>query len=92
MRCAAAAAAAEGSSAPPLQALIFDCDGVIVESEGIHRMAYNAAFKHFNVRCPPGTAAADAADADGVLVWTEAFYDQLQNKVCVLARLGLCST
>eukprot|EP00889_Picochlorum_renovo_P002898 jgi/Picre1/29928/NNA_005306.t1 len=56
----------------PVQALIFDCDGVIVESEGIHREAYNAAFKEFNVICP---------GEDGPLVWTEEFYDVLQNTV-----------
>lgn len=59
-------------SSPPVEALIFDCDGVIVESEGIHREAYNAAFKEFNVNCP---------GQEGSLVWTEEFYDVLQNTV-----------
>jgi len=45
---------------------------VIVESEDIHRMAYNATFEHFDVRCP-GT--------DGAVVWTEEYYDDLQNRV-----------
>ncbi|PSC76200.1 haloacid dehalogenase-like hydrolase domain-containing protein [Micractinium conductrix] len=65
---AAASAAATG-----LQALIFDCDGVIVESEEIHRLAYNAAFAQFDVRCPnnPGSP----------VVWSVEYYDQLQNKV-----------
>jgi len=47
--------------------------GVIVESEDIHRMAYNATFAHFDVRCPnaPGTP----------VVWTEEYYDDLQNRV-----------
>lgn len=62
-------AAASGGG---LQALIFDCDGVIVESEDIHRMAYNATFQHFDVRCPGG---------DGPVVWTEEYYDDLQNRV-----------
>ena len=26
-------------------ALIFDCDGVIIETEELHRLAYNAAFQ-----------------------------------------------
>lgn len=64
--------AASGVESSTIEALIFDCDGVIVESEGIHREAYNAAFQHFNVVCP-GTS--------GPLVWTEEFYDMLQNKV-----------
>ncbi|KAG5241827.1 haloacid dehalogenase hydrolase domain-containing protein [Salix suchowensis] len=34
-----------------LEALIFDCDGVILESEHLHRQAYNDAFAHFNVIC-----------------------------------------
>lgn len=55
-----------------LEALIFDCDGVIVESEDIHRRAYNATFEHFQVVCP---------GQNGVVEWTEEFYDMLQNKV-----------
>ena len=68
----AASSAASSVESSTLDALIFDCDGVIVESDGIHREAYNAAFQHFNVVCP-GTS--------GPLVWTEEFYDMLQNKV-----------
>ena len=40
------------SAAASLQALVFDCDGVILESKHLHRQAYNDAFSHFNVRCP----------------------------------------
>ncbi|KAG2487829.1 hypothetical protein HYH03_013546 [Edaphochlamys debaryana] len=51
-------------------ALLFDCDGVIVETEELHRKAYNAAFEAF------GCAI------DGVpLVWTTEYYDVLQNTV-----------
>jgi beta-phosphoglucomutase-like phosphatase (HAD superfamily) len=46
--------------------------GVIVESEEIHRMAYNAAFQHFDVRCPGG---------EGVVDWSVEYYDDLQNRV-----------
>ena len=53
-------------------ALIFDCDGVIVESENIHREAYNAAFQEFQVSCD-GTGT--------ILEWSEEFYDVLQNTV-----------
>ena len=31
-------------------ALIFDCDGVIIETEELHRLAYNAAFKAADLR------------------------------------------
>jgi len=31
-------------------ALLFDCDGVIVETEELHRLAYNAAFDAFQLR------------------------------------------
>lgn len=54
-----------------LKALIFDCDGVILESEECHRVAYNAAFAHFDVR-PKGGEVAE---------WSVKFYDALQNKV-----------
>uniref|UniRef100_A0A7N0VKV2 Uncharacterized protein n=1 Tax=Kalanchoe fedtschenkoi TaxID=63787 RepID=A0A7N0VKV2_KALFE len=56
-----------------LQALIFDCDGVILESEDLHRRAYNDAFAHFDVRCPPS--------AEQPLSWSSEFYDVFQNTV-----------
>ncbi|KAG0620151.1 hypothetical protein M758_4G193300 [Ceratodon purpureus] len=56
-----------------LEALVFDCDGVILESEDLHRQAYNAAFKEFQVRSP--------ASAPEPLVWTPEFYDELQNMI-----------
>ncbi|KAL6644628.1 hypothetical protein ACP70R_016236 [Stipagrostis hirtigluma subsp. patula] len=68
-----AAASPAPASASSLDALIFDCDGVILESEHLHRQAYNDAFAHFGVRCQP-----DAADP---LYWGEAFYDELQNQI-----------
>ena len=45
---------------------------MIVESEDIHRRAYNAAFENFDVRCPGDVAPVD---------WSVEFYDMLQNKV-----------
>ena len=51
-------------------ALIFDCDGVLILTEELHRLAYNMAF--------------DAADLkiDGEPVeWTVEYYDMLQNTV-----------
>ena len=43
-------------------------------SQHIHGcvQAYNAAFKQFNVVCPGD---------EGALVWSEEFYDMLQNTV-----------
>lgn len=35
-------------------------------------MAYNAAFQHFDVRCPGG---------EGVVDWSVEYYDDLQNRV-----------
>lgn len=49
-------------------ALLFDCDGVIIETEELHRLAYNAAFKEFNLQI------------EGEPVeWSIAYYDVLQN-------------
>lgn len=59
------------SASQSLQALIFDCDGVILESEHLHRQAYNDAFSHFNVRCAPSQP----------LNWDLQFYDVLQNLI-----------
>lgn len=58
------------ASSASLEALIFDCDGVILESEHLHRQAYNDAFAHFNVRC-----------SSQPLNWDLEFYDQLQNLI-----------
>ncbi|KAH6822585.1 Haloacid dehalogenase-like hydrolase superfamily protein [Perilla frutescens var. hirtella] len=62
------------ASSRELQALIFDCDGVILESEHLHRQAYNDAFAHFNVRCPSSSSSAP-------LDWNPEFYDELQNQI-----------
>ncbi|KAJ9545240.1 hypothetical protein OSB04_024947 [Centaurea solstitialis] len=60
------------TSKPLMEALIFDCDGVILESEDLHRQAYNLAFAHFNVCCPPFSQP---------LNWDTDFYDVIQNQV-----------
>jgi hypothetical protein len=52
-------------------ALLFDCDGVIVETEELHRLAYNEAFKTFDLKLPNGQPVE----------WTVAYYDVLQNTV-----------
>eukprot|EP00210_Caulerpa_lentillifera_P009070 g8655.t1 len=57
-------------STAKLDALVLDCDGVIVESENLHRVAYNDSFKEFNV-----LINGDLVD------WSEEFYDEFQNKV-----------
>ena len=51
-------------------ALIFDCDGVIIETEELHRIAYNAAFREF-----------DLTIDDTPVEWSVAYYDILQNTV-----------
>jgi HAD superfamily hydrolase (TIGR01509 family) len=51
-------------------ALIFDCDGVIIETEELHRLAYNAAFD----------AAGLQINGESV-EWTVEYYDILQNTV-----------
>jgi len=51
-------------------ALLFDCDGVILETEELHRLAYNSAFE----------AAGLTIDGEPV-VWSVEYYDILQNTV-----------
>mmetsp|Transcript_3913 Transcript_3913/g.5191 ORF Transcript_3913/g.5191 Transcript_3913/m.5191 type:complete len:323 (+) Transcript_3913:2-970(+) len=61
------------SSSSPCEfdyALIFDCDGVIIETEELHRLAYNAAFQ-----------AADLKIGDEPVDWSVEYYDVLQNTV-----------
>ncbi|XP_020575579.1 haloacid dehalogenase-like hydrolase domain-containing protein At4g39970 [Phalaenopsis equestris] len=64
---------AAASISSPLQALIFDCDGVILESEHLHRQAYNEAFAHFAVRYPKSSPKP--------IYWSSDFYDELQNRI-----------
>jgi HAD superfamily hydrolase (TIGR01509 family) len=54
----------------PEFALLFDCDGVILETEELHRLAYNAAFE-----------AADLTIDGEAVVWSVQYYDVLQNTV-----------
>ena len=50
-------------------ALIFDCDGVLIETEEIHRLAYNSAFDEFDLKI------------DGEPVeWNVPYYDVLQTR------------
>ena len=41
--------AAPASSTTSSAALLFDCDGVLVETEELHRVAYNMAFDEFGL-------------------------------------------
>ena len=68
-RCAARCRVA---SSAQLEALIFDCDGVIVESENLHRVAYNRCFTHFAVSTDGGAS---------IVEWDPVFYDDFQNRV-----------
>eukprot|EP01082_Thalassiosira_pseudonana_P003513 g3361.t1 g3361 contig12:1924359-1925312(-) len=61
---------ASSSSTDAPFALLFDCDGVIIETEELHRLAYNAAFKEFNLQIN-----------NEPVEWTVAYYDVLQNTV-----------
>jgi len=51
-------------------ALLFDCDGVIVETEELHRLAYNKAFDEFGLE-----VSGEKVD------WAVPYYDKLQNTV-----------
>ena len=64
------ARAAAPSMAAKTAALLFDCDGVIVETEELHRLAYNQAFADFGLEV--GGKPVD---------WTVSYYDKLQNTV-----------
>ncbi|KAJ8608443.1 hypothetical protein CTAYLR_009597 [Chrysophaeum taylorii] len=51
-------------------ALLFDCDGVLVETEELHRTAYNQAFEAFGLRI-----------GGEPVHWSASYYDRLQNTV-----------
>jgi len=56
--------------AKPSAALLFDCDGVIVETEELHRLAYCQSFEHFKV-----------AIGEEPVVWDKAYYSILAQTV-----------
>ena len=58
------------SATPFAAALLFDCDGVLVETEELHRTAYNEAFAAFGLEI-----------GGEQVVWTVEYYDKLQNTV-----------
>ncbi|KAJ1636772.1 HAD-like domain-containing protein [Pavlovales sp. CCMP2436] len=64
------AAARMSAGVPFTSALLFDCDGVLVETEELHRTAYNQAFDEFGLTV-----------GGKPVVWTVAYYDVLQNTV-----------
>eukprot|EP00520_Triparma_pacifica_P015854 CAMPEP_0118666642 /NCGR_PEP_ID=MMETSP0785-20121206/19330_1 /TAXON_ID=91992 /ORGANISM="Bolidomonas pacifica, Strain CCMP 1866" /LENGTH=371 /DNA_ID=CAMNT_0006560979 /DNA_START=10 /DNA_END=1125 /DNA_ORIENTATION=+ len=52
--------------------LLFDCDGVIIETESIHLQAYNEAWKRNGLVNPV---------TNEPVFWSVEYYDMLQNKV-----------
>lgn len=58
------------NTSDPSFALLFDCDGVLVETEELHRLAYNASFQHFQIHI-------DGVQCD----WPPEYYDVLANTV-----------
>jgi HAD superfamily hydrolase (TIGR01509 family) len=52
-------------------ALLFDCDGVIVETEELHRLSYNKAFDFYGIHLPDETKVE----------WSVEYYDKLQNTI-----------
>ncbi len=64
-------------SPPPKKydfALLFDCDGVILETEHLHLDAYNDAFKLFKLTKVCG-------DMSEPVEWSVGYYDILQNSI-----------
>ena len=59
------------NSKQQLEALLFDCDGVIVETEELHRIAYNKAFASRGLKLPSGESVE----------WGPKFYDELSNTI-----------
>ena len=65
-------------------ALLFDCDGVILETEELHRKAYNRAFYEAGVKVVTSRAVAgnsNLAISEDPVVWSVEYYDILQNSV-----------
>jgi len=65
-----------GNSTVPTRCLLFDCDGVITDTESLHLIAYNAAWSSNGLQFEE-----DVAHPPVQVVWSEQYYDMLQNKV-----------
>lgn len=80
IRMAADTEASQDSETEPTSAnehdfaLLFDCDGVILETEELHRLAYNAVFKEFGVTKVCGENREPVE-------WSVGYYDILQNSI-----------
>ena len=88
-------AALRAASAPFTSALLFDCDGVLVETEELHRTAYNevgpalfqivcALVSSENLLCLPAVQAFKAFGLEinnEPVEWSVQYYDRLQNTV-----------
>lgn len=61
----APSSSSDGTPPPSPRAIIFDCDGVLLESEELHRVAYNRTW-----------AAAELG-----FEWSVPYYEELQNAV-----------
>jgi HAD superfamily hydrolase (TIGR01509 family) len=68
-------------------ALLFDCDGVILETEELHRQAYNQAFAEFQLLTTTTTIDNNNNNNDIQqqqpipVVWSVEDYDVLQNSI-----------
>lgn len=57
-------------SGASLSAILWDIDGVVLESEDLHRQSYNASFEENDVRL-----------GGEVVNWSEPFYDELSHSI-----------
>lgn len=65
-------------------ALLFDCDGVILETEELHRKAYNSAFDKACVKIVSSrklSGNSNLAISEDPCVWSVEYYDVLQNSI-----------
>jgi len=65
-------------------ALLFDCDGVILETEELHRKAYNSAFDKAGVKIVSSrvvTGNSNLAISEDPVLWSVEYYDILQNSI-----------
>jgi len=65
-------------------ALLFDCDGVLLETEELHRRAYNAAFDEFQLTIVDDDGedgSSTGTKKQKPVEWTVEYYDVLQNTV-----------
>ena len=70
-----------------ISCIIFDMDGVLIDSEAIHKLATQKAFEHFGLRVTEEQYPSRGTPDEVVMVWLSRLFPDAQLSVGELLRL-----